>query len=239
MNINLKLFLAGIYIFCLVTVLYVVFSYLDFKDLSDYSFIKENSKQLIDLKNNNLPFFILVFFSFSVVWVLLLGFGSPIALIGGFIFGSWTGTIISVFSFTIGSSLLYKLSQYYFRNLIIKYLSNRIEKYKFFFKKNEFIYYLIFRLTGGAGIPFAIQNILPVIFDMKLRNYFFATFLGLIPTIFIFASLGAGLQNIISDNEKISYFLLILKPEIYVPIIGFLVILILSFFGRKYFFKNT
>ena len=238
MNINLKLFLAGIYIFCLVTVLYVVFSYLDFKDLSDYSFIKENSKQLIDLKNNNLPFFILVFFSFSVVWVLLLGFGSPIALIGGFIFGSWTGTIISVFSFTIGSSLLYKLSQYYFRNLIIKYLSNRIEKYKFFFKKNEFIYYLIFRLTGGAGIPFAIQNILPVIFDMKLRNYFFATFLGLIPTIFIFASLGAGLQNIISDNEKISYFLLILKPEIYVPIIGFLVILILSFFGRKYFFKN-
>jgi len=238
MNINLKLFLAGIYIFCLVTVLYVVFSYLDFKDLTDYSFIKENSKQLIDLKNNNLPFFILVFFSFSVVWVLLLGFGSPIALIGGFIFGSWSGTIISVFSFTIGSSLLYKLSQYYFRDLIIKYLSNRIEKYKFFFKKNEFIYYLIFRLTGGAGIPFAIQNILPVIFDMKLRNYFFATFLGLIPTIFIFSSLGAGLQNIISDNDKISFFLLILKPEIYVPIIGFLVILILSFFGRKYFFKN-
>ena len=210
MNINLKLFLAGIYIFCLVTVLYVVFSYLDFKDLTDYSFIKENSKQLIDLKNNNLPFFILVFFSFSVVWVLLLGFGSPIALIGGFIFGSWSGTIISVFSFTIGSSLLYKLSQYYFRDLIIKYLSNRIEKYKFFFKKNEFIYYLIFRLTGGAGIPFAIQNILPVIFDMKLRNYFFATFLGLIPTIFIFSSLGAGLQNIISDNDKISFFLLIL-----------------------------
>ena len=238
MNINLKLFLAGIYIFCLVTVLYVVFSYLDFKDLTDYSFIKENSKQLIDLKNNNLPFFILVFFSFSVVWVLLLGFGSPIALIGGFIFGSWSGTIISVFSFTIGSSLLYKLSQYYFRDLIIKYLSNRIEKYKFFFKKNEFIYYLIFRLTGGAGIPFAIQNILPVIFDMKLRNYFFATFLGLIPTIFIFSSLGAGLQNIISDNDKISFFLLILKPEIYVPILGFLVILILSFFGRKYFFKN-
>ena len=238
MNINLKLFLAGIYIFCLVTVLYVVFSFLDFKDLADYSFIKENSKQLIELKNNNLPFFILLFFSFSVIWILLLGFGSPIALVAGFIFGSWIGTVISICSFSIGSSLLYKLSQYYFRDLIIKYLSSKIEKYKFFFKKNEFFYYLLFRLTGGAGIPFAIQNILPVIFDMKLKNYFFATFIGLMPTIFIFASLGSGLQNIISDNEKISYYSLILKPEIYVPLAGFFVILILSFVGRKYFFKN-
>ena len=169
---------------------------------------------------------------------MLLGFGSPIAILSGFIFGQWAGTILTAVSFTIGSSLLYKIAQYYFSNFIVNNFSNRIEKYKFFFKQDELLYFFIFRLTGGAGIPFAIQNVLPVIFDMKIKNYIISTLFGLLPTIFIFNSLGSGIQILIGENDKIDYLSLISRAEIYLPILGFLIIIILSFFGRRYIFKE-
>ena len=40
------------------------------------------------------------------------------------------------------------------------------------FNKNELVYFMIFRFAGGGGIPFGIQNVLPIVFDLKVKNYF-------------------------------------------------------------------
>mgnify|MGYP001422552159 CR=1 FL=1 len=238
MNINLKLILGLIYIVCLGVLLVFLFGNLDFKDLSDYSFIKKNSEELISLKNNNLILIIFIFFIFSILWIFLLGFAGPVAIMSGFIFGKWLGTIISVLSFALGSTLLYLFANYYFRNLIIDYLEKKIEKYKSLFKKNELIYFMIFRFAGGGGLPFGIQNILPVVFDMNVKNYFYATLFGLFPSVFIINSLGSGLEKLIEENDSLSFSNIIFNPDIYLPIFGFLIILIISFFTRKKFFKN-
>ncbi len=239
MNMNLKLILATIYILCLCIVLFIVFNYLDFKELTNYSYIKDNTKLLLDYKNNHIIFFTLIFAIFSICWILLLGFGTPIAIISGFLFGKWIGTFIVILTFTIGSSLLYILAQFYFRDFIIRHFSKKIEKYKNLFHKNELLYFLIFRLSGGAGIPFAIQNVLPTIFDMKIKNYIISTFFGLIPTIFIISSLGSGIKSVIGENNSISYKNIISDPEIHWPLIGFLIILITSFLCKKIFFKKN
>ena len=68
----------------------------------------------------------------------------------------------------------------------------RIKKYINLFRKNEFYYFLIFRLAGGLGFPFPIQNILPVIFNMSKINYFFSSLLGFIPHFFIWNSITPG-----------------------------------------------
>ena len=239
MNMNLKLILAIIYILCLCIVLFIVFNYLDFKELTNYSYIKDSTKLLSDYKNNHIIFFTLIFAIFSICWILLLGFGTPIAIISGFLFGKWIGTFIVILTFTIGSSLLYILAQFYFRDFIIRHFSKKIEKYKNLFHKNELLYFLIFRLSGGAGIPFAIQNVLPAIFDMKIKNYIISTFFGLIPTIFIISSLGSGIKSVIGENNSISYKNIISDPKIYWPLIGFLIILITSFLCKKIFFKKN
>ena len=59
---------------------------------------------------------------------------------------------------------------------------------------------LIYRFVGG--VPFFIQNILPCLFEVKLKNYFFATFIGMLPQLFIGTSLGNGIEKIINDNEQ-------------------------------------
>mgnify|MGYP006168425055 FL=1 len=238
MNKIIKLLIAIVYLICLVLILYAFFTLIDVTQITNYSYIREKSQILINYRDNNLIIFTLLFFLFCVFWILLLGFATPVAIMSGFIFGSFAGTIISVLGLTIGCTSMYILAKIYFRELIIKHLESKIIKFKNLFNKNEFLYFMIFRFAGGGGIPFAIQNVLPVIFDMKVKNYFYASLTGLVPSIFIINTLGSGIEKIIELNEKPSMTEIILNPEIYLPLLGFLLILIISYFLNKKFFKN-
>ena len=107
-----------------------------------------------------------------------------------------------------------------------------------FFNRNEIIYFMSFRLIGGGGTPFPIQNVLPVLFNMSAKNYIVATLLGIIPTTFVTVSLGSGIEQIIDQNAQLSFLSAIQSQEIYLPIIGFFIILIIAYFVKKFYFKN-
>ena len=61
---------------------------------------------------------------------------------------------------------------------------------------------MFFRFIGGGGIPYAIQNVLPILFNMSVKNYVIATFVGSIPSMFVTVSLGSGIENVIKNNNK-------------------------------------
>ena len=143
-----------------------------------------------------------------------------------------------MFGFTIGCTLLYILAKQYFKELILEKLSNKISKFTDMFNKNEFLYFMIFRFAGGGGVPFAIQNLLPVIFSMKVKNYFFSTLIGLFPMVFILSAIGEGIEKIIENNVDPSFYTMIQNDEILFPILGFFTILIISFLLRKIYFKK-
>jgi|TARA_B110000027_G_C16041526_1_gene265620 uncharacterized membrane protein YdjX (TVP38/TMEM64 family) len=238
MNLKLKLLLGATYIICFSALMFIIFSNFDFKDLTDVTFLKNNQQILNNFKLEN-TILIIVFFSlFTIIWILLLGFGTPMALLGGFIFGKWFGTLISVMSLSIGATLLYFLANLFFKDIIKKKLSTKIEKFINLFNKNDFIYFMLFRFTGG-GLPFAIQNILPVIFNMKIKKYFFSTLFGITPGIFIITALGDGVKNFVGRNDKIVWSELIRDPEIYFPILVFVIVLILAGVINKFFFNNS
>ena len=73
---------------------------------------------------------------------------------------------------------------------------------------------------------------------MKIRNFFYSTFFGLFPSVFIVNSLGSGFEKLIGKNESLSYMSVIFDPGIYWPIIGFISILIISFFIKERLFKK-
>jgi len=237
MNLKLKLLLGTTYLICFSALMFIIFSNFDFKDLTDINFLKNNQQLLNDFKSKN-TFLLLVLFSiFSIIWILLLGFGTPIALVSGFIFGKWLGTLVSIVSLSVGATLLYCLADFFFKDFIKNKLSKKIEKFISLFNKNDFLYFTLFRFTGG-GLPFAAQNVLPVIFNMKIKNYFFSTLIGLVPGIFIINSLGAGLGNFIDKNDSIVWNELIQDPEIYFPILVFIGVLIIATLINKIFFNN-
>tara|TARA_B100001094_G_scaffold45449_1_gene40412 strand:+ start:482 stop:1057 length:576 start_codon:yes stop_codon:yes gene_type:complete len=182
---------------------------------------------------------IIYFFIFSIIWVALLGFGSPILIVSGILFGKWIGTIISIISISIGALLLYSIANFFFSDIIKKILSKKFNKYIQLFQKNEFYYFFIYRFVGGLGVPFFLQNVFPVLFNMKKVNYFFSSFLGFVPGFFILNTVGAGLNSYIEQAQSFSFLDLILTPDIYLPIIMFIVLMILSLIIRKIFFKNV
>ena len=237
MNLKLKLLLGTIYLICFSTLMIIIFLNFDFKDFSDINFLKNNQQLLNNFKSENILLISVLFLIFSIIWILLLGFGSPLALFAGFVFGKWFGTLIAVFSFSIGATLLYYFANFFLKDFIKNKFSVRIGKYINLFNKNDFLYFTLFRFTGG-GMPFAIQNVLPVIFDMKIKKYFFSTLIGLIPGIFIITSIGAGVGNFIGRNDSIALGKLIKDPDIYFPILIFIVLLIFATFIKKFFFSN-
>ncbi len=73
---------------------------------------------------------------------------------------------------------------------------------------------------------------------MKLKNYVIATLVGSMPSMFITVSLGSGIESVIDKNEELSIFSVINSPEIYLPIVGFFIILIAAFIIKKLYFKT-
>ena len=237
MNLKLKLLLGTIYFICFSALMFVIFSNFDFKDLSDVNFIKNNQQLLNTFKLENIFLLLFLFLIFSILWILLLGFGTPLALFAGFAFGKWVGTLISVLSLSIGATLLYCLANFFFKDFIKKKFSIKIKKFINLFNKNDFLYYMLFRFTGG-GMPFAIQNILPIIFNMKIKKYFLATLIGIVPGIFIINSIGAGIGSFINQNDSIIWTELIKDPKIYFPILVFIILIILAAIINKVLFNN-
>jgi len=237
MNLKLKLLIGTIYLICFSTLMFVIISNFDFKDLFDINFFKNNQQLLNNLKLSNIFLTLVLFSIFSIIWIILLGFGAPLALFAGFAFGKWLGTLVSVLSFSIGATILYYLADFFFKDFIKNKFSVKIEKFINLFNKNDFLYFSLFRLTGG-GMPFAIQNVLPVIFNMKIKKYFFSTLLGIVPGVFVLTALGAGVGNYINKNDKIIWIDLIKDPEIYFPILIFIIVLFIALIINKIFFNN-
>ena len=238
MTKSLKLFLGISYITILFIFLYMIFSYVEIKRLDDFLYYKELQINLEQAVGKNLYLNLITFFLFSLIWVSLLGFGSPLLIISGILFGKWIGTFISVLSISVGSLILYSIASFFFKDLVHNLLEKKFLKYINLFRKNEFNYFFIFRLTGGLGIPFGLQNILPVLFNIKKTNYFFASFFGFIPIFFIWNTIGSGLNRYIKLSDNFSFINLLSNKEIYLPIFFFLIVTLISFVVKKRIFDK-
>ena len=235
---KIKIYIGLLYLVVVCLFLYFFFSKFSLQNLTSYDFIKTNRSYFFELKNSNLILVSIIFLFLTILWVFpFLGFGSPVALIGGFIFGKWAGTFIVILGLSIGASFLYVFGNFFLKDLIRKNFLNKFQSLEAKFKKSEFIYLLIYRLIGG--IPWQLSCLLPTIFNVKINNFFFATLIGIIPQVFLVVSIGVGLEKIIDQNSEVPKMIdVIFAPEIYTPILAFFGLIVITIFLRKIFYKN-
>ena len=235
---KIKILIGLSYLILISIFLFLFFSKFSLQELTSYEFIKQNRSYFIELKSSNLFLVLIVFLSFTILWVFpFLGFGSPIALLGGFIFGKWIGTIVVVLGLSVGATFLYIFGNYFLKDLIREKFLNKFQNLENKFKKSEFNYLLIYRFLGG--IPWQISCLLPTLFNVRTLNFFFATLIGIIPQIFLAVSIGSGLEMIIEKNSEVPKITdIIFTQNIYIPIIAFFTLVILTIFLRKIFYKE-
>ena len=235
---KIKLFIGLSYLLLITIFLFLFFSKFSLQEITSYDFIKQNRSYLLELKNANLFIVFIIFLIFTILWVFpFLGFGSPIALLGGFVFGKWVGTVVVVLGLSIGATFLYIFGNYFLKDLIREKFLNKFLNLEIKFKKSEFNYLLAYRFLGG--IPWQLSCLLPTLFNVKTRNFFFATLIGIIPQIFLVVSIGSGLEKIIDQNIEMPGMTdIIFSKDIYIPILAFLSLVIVTIFLRKLFYKN-
>ena len=234
---KVKITLGLFYLLVVSSFLYFFLSKFTLEELTSYEFIKNNRDYFFGLKQTNLFLISLVFLISTIIWVVMAGFGLPAALIAGFIFGKWLGIFILMIGMTIGATILYMLGNYFFKEVIKEKFLNRFKNLEIKFKKSEFIYLLAYRFIGG--VPFALSNVLPCIFNVKIGNFFWSTLIGLTPQLFLVVSIGSGLEKIIKQNlESPRIIDLIYSPDIYIPMLAFVALIIITIIAKKTFYKN-
>ncbi len=156
---------------------------------------------------------------------------------GGFIFGKWIGTLVVVTGLSVGATFLYIFGNYFLRDLIREKFLNKFKNLEIKFKKSEFFYLLVYRFIGG--VPWQISCLLPTLFNVRVKNFLFATFLGIIPQIFLTVSIGSGIEKVIDQNSEVPGIMdTIFSPDIYVPLLAFFVLIVISIIFRKKFYRN-
>ena len=234
---KVKITLGLFYLLVVSSFLYFFLSKFTLEELTSYEFIKNNRDYFFGLKQTNLFLLSVIFIFLTIVWVLMGGFGSPVALLAGFVFGKWLGTIILVLGLSVGATILYIFGNYFLKEVIKEKFLDRFKNLEIKFKKSEFIFLLVYRFVGG--IPFAIANVLPCLFNVKIFNFFWSTLIGIIPSTFLIVSIGSGLEKIINQNLEAPRLLeIIYSPDIYIPMIAFVALIIITIVTRKIFYKK-
>jgi len=235
---KIKLFIGLFYILLVCLFLYFFFSKFSLQELTSYDFIKENRNYFFDLKETNLFLLFIVFLILTILWVFpFLGFGTPVALLGGFIFGKWVGVLVVSLGLSIGATFLYIFGNYFLKELIRKKFLDKYKNLERKLKKSEFFYLLLYRFIGG--IPWQLSCLLPTIFNVKASNFFFATLIGIIPQIFLVVSIGNGLEKIIDQKSEVPSIMdLITSRDIYIPLLAFFGLVLITIFIRKFFYKK-
>ena len=234
--------IIGVCYFLIISIFFIFFlskfSLEEIKSFTNFEVIKNNRDFFFELKNSNLFLLSIFFLLFTILWVFpLLGFGSPLALLGGFLFGKVLGTALVVIGMSIGATFLYIFSNYFLKDLIRDKFLNKYQNLERKFKDSEFYYLLAYRFCGG--IPWQLSCVLPTIFDVKVKNFFFASLIGIIPQIFLAVSIGSGLEKVIEQNSEVPKITdIIFSPEIYIPILAFFSLVLITIFLRKSFYKN-
>ena len=238
---KIKIYIGLFYLLFISIFLYYFFSKFslqEIKSFTSYDFIKNNRDYFFELKNSNFFILFLFFLIFTILWVFpFLGFGSPIALLGGFLFGPWIGTLVVVTGLSIGATFLYIFGNFFLKEIIRDKFLNKYQKLEIKFKKSEFLYLLVYRFIGG--IPWQLSCLLPVIFNVKVKNFFYASLIGIVPQIFLGVSIGSGLEKVIDKNSEVpSINDIIFTPDIYIPILAFIILILVTIVLRKIFYKN-
>jgi uncharacterized membrane protein YdjX (TVP38/TMEM64 family) len=141
---------------------------------------------------------------FFLFYVIAVAFSFPAAsvltIFAGFLFGVLVGGSLVVLAATIGASILFLAARTAFGGALKRRLGTRLARMAQGFEDDAFGYLLILRLA--PVFPFFVVNIAPAFFDVRLRTFVAATFLGILPGTFAYAYLGKGVDSVIAAAER-------------------------------------
>jgi uncharacterized membrane protein YdjX (TVP38/TMEM64 family) len=142
---------------------------------------------------------------YVAIYITVVSLSIPGAMLltisGGILFGWLIGGLAVLVGATIGSAIIFLIAKTAFGEYVARRAGPRLSRIMHGFRADAFSYLLFLRLT--PVFPFVLVNIAAALVGIPLTTFVAATALGIIPTTFIFAGVGAGLDSAIRAQEAI------------------------------------
>lgn len=210
----------------------VAFFTLGLDQFLTFDALKENRAWLLDQVEQSPVFAALVYMGIYIAVVAFsLPGGAVMTITGGFLFGQWLGSIYVVFAATVGAVILFIAAKTALGDLLRAKAGPFLQKMEAGFREDALSYLLVLRLI--PVFPFFIVNLVPAFLGVSLRVFFIATFAGIIPGSFVYATVGAGLGSIFDAGGDFSA-RGILTPEIITALVGLAVLALLPVVYKRY-----
>jgi len=179
---------------------------------------------------------------YILAYTAVVGLSIPGALVmtltGGFLFGALEGGAAAVTGVSLGSVLMFLAAQTAVGDGLRDWLRSRsplMHKLEREVSQHPFTSTLTLRLIPAA--PICLVNLAAGFVRMPLAPYALATVIGVIPSTFLYASVGAGLDSLFETVEPAAL-MSVIRSELALPALGILALAALPlgvrwWMGRK------
>ena len=195
-----RLLIFSIFCFCV-----AIFFLLGGQQWLNLETLKQNSQTWFNYTEQH---YLLVYLACGLLYIVITALSLPgavvLSLALGFLFGRWMGTLLIVFSATIGATLIFLLARYLIADWAREKLQGNEQAVKLMdsFQEDAFNYLLFLRLV--PLFPFWLINLVAAFTTVSSRTYIITTLIGIIPGSFVFANLGQSLGQIENIEQLLS-----------------------------------
>jgi len=169
-----------------------------------------------------------IFIGIYIISTVLFVPRTLFSIIAGIIFGSLWGSVYVIIAATLSAVVSFHIARYFGKEMVEKFVSNHLEKLSKYNDKLEKEGFRTVFLLRMVFFPFNVLNMAIAFTKVRFKDYFWATFFGVIPGSVIFTYFGNTLALQTTPGVTISAFLI------------FVYVLIILFFKKKekYIFRN-
>ncbi len=172
-------------------------------ETTSLSAIQAQKEELLTARENHSYLAGALFMAAYIVSVALsLPLATLLTLLGGFLFGKWLGTLIVVTSATIGAVIIFIVAKSALGVTLREKAGSLYKKIAANMEDNAVSYMLFMRLV--PLFPFVLVNIVPALFNVRLRTFAWTTFIGIIPGSFAYVFFGEQLGEIDNPGDLLS-----------------------------------
>ncbi|HZT89042.1 MAG TPA: VTT domain-containing protein [Stellaceae bacterium] len=172
--------------------------------------------------------------AFIAAYAGLTALSMPAAAImtvaGGFLFGTWLGLGSALVGATLGAVAGFLAARWALAGLAER-IGPRFRRVEAELRSDAINYLLVLRLV--PVFPFWLVNLVAGVVGIRLAPFLAATFIGMIPAAFIYASLGDGLGKMVAQGHSPDY-CLACRKDVLLPLLGLAVLALLPVLYKRW-----
>ena len=154
---------------------------------------------------------------YVLVIALSLPVAAPLTLAGGLLFGTFVGGLAAAAGCTLGGTVLFLACRTAAGDVLRRSAGHRIAEIEDGVRRDAFFYILTLRLLPVT--PFGLATVALGFLEIRLVTFVTASFLGILPISFIYASFGSTVNAALVAHRRLNLHSL-LEPHIVLALVG-------------------